>query len=174
LNWSRIHLRHIPQKLPDLKVDFISSSSPFLPLRNNGQVLMSEYFEIEGIKINFVPDGVFYIKSENQNKSLLFFLEVDMGTESLSSRSMKSNNISSKIKNYRAYFQSERYKRYQKKWNTLFNGFRLLFLTNTAERRALKSFIIACLQVQCTNILPESIIAYNRILINVMCSHTVL
>jgi hypothetical protein len=78
---------------------------------------------------------VFYIKSENQNRSLIFFLEVDMGTESLSSGSMKSNNINAKIKNYRAYFRSERYKRYQKKWNTIFNGFRLLFLTNSTERK---------------------------------------
>lgn len=69
-----------------------------------------------------------------QNKSLLFFLEVDMGTESLTTRSSKTNNISTKIKNYRAYFQYEKYRRYQKKWNTLFNGFRLLFLTNSQER----------------------------------------
>jgi len=58
-----------------------------------------------------------------------------MGTESLSSRSLKSNNISTKIKNYRAYFQSEKYKRYEVKWNTKFNGFRLLFLTNTSNRK---------------------------------------
>lgn len=135
VNWSRIHLRHISQKLPDLTVDFIPSSSSFFPLRNNGQPLVSEYFEIESHQINFIPDGVFYIKSEIQNKSLLFFLEVDMGTESLKSRSPNSNNILRKIKNYRAYFQFNKYKRYQKKWNTLFNGFRLLFLTNTTERK---------------------------------------
>ena len=58
-----------------------------------------------------------------------------MGTESLKSLSSNSNNISRKIKNYRAYFQFDKYKRYQKKWNTLFNGFRLLFLTNTTERK---------------------------------------
>ena len=47
-------------------------------------------------------------------------LEVDMGTESLTTRSSKTNNIATKIKNYSVYFQTEKYKRYQKKWNTLF------------------------------------------------------
>lgn len=75
------------------------------------------------------------LKSELQNKSLLLFLEVDMGTESLNTSSLSSNNIASKIKNYRAYFQSQKYKRYETKWNTKFNGFRLLFLTNSAKRK---------------------------------------
>lgn len=135
LNWFRIHLEFILEKRQDLKFDFISSSTPFLPSKSNGLPLISERLSIENLIVDFIPDGVFYIKSEKQNKSLLFFLEVDMGTESLISRSSKSNNIAKKIKNYRAYFQTEKYKRYQKKWNTLFNGFRLLFITNSTDRR---------------------------------------
>lgn len=135
INWFRIHLQYIPEKLIDLTADFITAITPFLPLKNNGRSLISEQFEFEKSRFEFIPDGVFYIKSTNQNKSLLFFLEVDMGTESLNSRSTKSNNITRKIQNYRAYFLSENYKRYQKKWNTLFNGFRLLFLTNSTERK---------------------------------------
>lgn len=135
LNWFRIHLNYIPTKLPDLTTDFISSTTPFLPLKNSGLPLISEHFETEQTEIDFIPDGVFYIKSENQNKSLLFFLEVDMGTEPLTTKTSRTNSIATKIKNYRAYFQSEKYKRYQKKWNTLFNGFRLLFLTNSQERK---------------------------------------
>ncbi len=135
LNWVRIHLQYFPQKLRDLKLDFISSSTPFLPLKSNGLPLISESLSTENSIIDFIPDGVFYIKSEHQNKSLLFFLEVDMGTESLISRSSKSNNIAKKLNNYRVYFQSGMYKRYQKKWNTLFNGFRLLFITNSTDRR---------------------------------------
>ncbi len=108
LNWFRIHLDHIPIKNPDLTTDFISSTTPFLPLRNTGFPLISESFKQENHSIDFVPDGVFTISSKDQNMSLLFFLEVDMGTESLNSRSLKTNNISTKIKNYRAYFQSRK------------------------------------------------------------------
>ena len=135
LNWFRIHLNHIPIKNPDLTTDFISSTTPFLPLRRNGFPLISESFKQENREIEFIPDGVFTISSKDQNMSLLFFLEVDMGTESLNSGSLKSNNITTKIKNYRAYFQSEKYKRYEKKWDTKFNGFRLLFLTNSSKRK---------------------------------------
>lgn len=134
INWSRIHSQYIRKKLPYLKIDFISSKTPFLPIRSNGLPLISESFSVKNSHINFIPDGVFYINNENQNKSLLFFLEVDRGTESLKSNNSNSNNILSKIKNYRIYFYSGKYKRYQKKWNTLFNGFRLLFLTNSPER----------------------------------------
>jgi len=134
LNWFRIHLNFLHIKLPDLTVDFISATTPFLPLKKNGLPLISEQFETKLLKINFTPDGVFCIKNKTQNKSLLFMLEVDMGTESLTTRSSKTNNIATKIKNYSVYFQTEKYKRYQKKWNTFFNGFRLLFLTNSLER----------------------------------------
>jgi hypothetical protein len=136
LNRIRIHLKYIPEKLTDLTADFISEKTPFLPLKNNGQPLISEQFEFEKSRFEFIPDGVFYLKSNNQNKSLLFFLEVDMGTESLNSSSLNSNNIATKIKNYRAYFQSQKYKRYEKRWDTKFNGFRLLFLTNSMKRKS--------------------------------------
>ncbi|MCB9211785.1 MAG: replication-relaxation family protein [Ignavibacteriales bacterium] len=135
LNWFRVHLNYIPIKLPDLKTDFISSKTPFLPLKNNRLPIISESFTQENHEIDFIPDGVSYLKSELQNKSLLLFLEVDMGTESLNTSSLSSNNIASKIKNYRAYFQSQKYKRYETKWNTKFSGFRLLFLTNSAKRK---------------------------------------
>ena len=135
LNWFRIHLNHIPIKVPDLVTDFISSTNPFLPLKGNGSPIISENFENDKSKIDFIPDGVFYIKSMDQNKSLLFFLEVDMGTESLQTSGLNSNNITTKIKNYRAYFQSQKFKRYETKWNTKFNGFRLLFLTNSTKRK---------------------------------------
>lgn len=135
LNWFRIHLNHIQIKIPDLTLDFISSTTPFLPLKKNGLSIISESFNQENREIDFVPDGVFYTKSEIQNKSLLYFLEVDMGTESLQTSNLSSNNIITKIKNYRSYYQSQKFKRYETKWNTKFNGFRLLFLTNSTRRK---------------------------------------
>lgn len=135
LNWFRIHLNYMPKKNEDLYTDFIPSASPFLQLKSNGLTEISESFSFNKVDVNFIPDGVFYFQSKLQNKSLLFFLEVDMGTESLVSHSSKSNNIASKIQNYRAFFQTENYKKYQTKWNTLFNGFRVLFITNTSDRK---------------------------------------
>jgi biotin operon repressor len=136
INWFRIYLDFLPIKIPVLGVDFISATTPFLPLKSNGLPLISERFKHEDLPINFTPDGVFSIINKEKNKRLLFFLEVDMGTESLNSSSLNSNNIATKIKNYRAYFQSQKYKRYEKRWDTKFNGFRLLFLTNSMKRKS--------------------------------------
>ncbi|MFZ1292307.1 MAG: replication-relaxation family protein [Melioribacteraceae bacterium] len=142
INWFRIHLQNIQVKISNLKTEFISSTTPFIPLNKNGQPLITENLLIENSSVTLIPDGVFYIKSEKQNKSLLFFLEVDMGTESLQNKGFKSNSIASKILNYKFYFQSEKNLRYQKRWNTIFNGFRLLIITNTTKRKvSISNFI---------------------------------
>lgn len=135
LNWFRVHLNLLPMKIRDLTTDFISSTTPFLLLKNNGLALISENLKQDDRVIEFIPDGVFSIINKEKNKSLLFFLEIDMGTESLNSNRLKSINISTKIKNYRVYFQSQKYKRYETRWNAKFNGFRLLFLTNSSNRK---------------------------------------
>jgi len=142
LNWLRAYLSYISEKIPDLTIDFISSTTPFILLKSNGLPRISESFKQVNRYIDFIPDGVFSVISKEQNKSLLFFLEVDMGTESLNSSGLNSNNISTKIKNYRAYFQCQKYKRYETRWNTKFNGFRLLFLTNSTSRRSTLSRFI--------------------------------
>jgi biotin operon repressor len=144
VNWFRIYLNLLPIKITDLGVDFISATIPFLPLKSNGLPLISESFKQDDLPINFTPDGVFSIINKEKNKSLLFFLEVDMGTESLNSSSSNSNNIATKIKNYRAYFKSQKYKRYEKRWDTKFKGFRLLFLTNSVKRKTnISNFVSA-------------------------------
>ncbi|MBK8943689.1 MAG: replication-relaxation family protein [Ignavibacteriae bacterium] len=142
INWFRILLKKIESKCSNIKTEFISSTTPFIPLNKNGQPLITENLSLENSSVTLIPDGVFYIKSEKQNKSLLFFLEVDMGTESLQNQGFKSNSIATKIQNYQAHFQSKKYLRYQKKWNTIFNGFRLLILTNTTKRKvSISNFI---------------------------------
>jgi len=143
LNWFRVYLNYISEKIPDLIINFISSTTPFVLLKSNGLPLISESFKQVNRYIDFIPDGVFSVISKEQNKSLLFFFEVDMGTESLHSSSLNSNNIATKIINYRAYFLSQKYKRYETKWNTKFNGFRLLFLTNSTFRRSTLSRFIS-------------------------------
>ncbi|MBK7105895.1 MAG: replication-relaxation family protein [Ignavibacteriae bacterium] len=78
INWFRILLKKIESKCSNIKTEFISSTTPFIPLNKNGQPLITENLSLENSSVTLIPDGVFYIKSEKQNKSLLFFLEVDM------------------------------------------------------------------------------------------------
>ena len=81
-----------------------------------------------------IPDGVFVVTDKESGKSLLFFLEVDMGTETRVTSRRKPTDVRQKIINYQALFGTEKYKRYEKIFNVSLNGFRLLFLFHTSAR----------------------------------------
>jgi hypothetical protein len=65
-------------------------------------------------EVRFTPDAVFAITNAVDSKTLLFFLEVDCGTETLSSPQRDMKDIRQKILNYQWYFQSFKYKRYER------------------------------------------------------------
>ena len=139
LNWFHIHLKHVQAMRPRLGIRFLSHSSPFLPKALSGHPLTTDFAPVEGNRdevVKFIPDGVFSITDSVEGQTLLYFLEVDCGTETIASLKRKPTDIRQKILNYGAYFDSLRYKRYEKLWNCQLEGFRLLFVTNTIERLA--------------------------------------
>ena len=83
---------------------------------------------------SFKPDATFSIYDSNQDKTLLFFLEVDLGTETLASPKREVTDVRQKILNYGICFDTQVYKRYERLWSCQLNGFRLLFLTDTSSR----------------------------------------
>jgi hypothetical protein len=130
LNWARIHLNHVEAVAPGLKILFLAHNSPFLPQEFSNVAVHSSTGEITSFK----PDATFSICNSNQDKTLLFFLEVDLGTETLASPKRKLTDIRQKILNYGACFDLQVYKHYEELWNCQLNGFRLLFLTDTCSR----------------------------------------
>jgi DNA-binding PadR family transcriptional regulator len=130
LNWFRLHLNAVSDTLPQLNVHFLAHSSPLLPNSLTEQIIVNDQ------TIRFIPDAVFSLTDTRQQKSLLFCLEVDCGTETLASPRRKPTDIRQKILNYQTYLQKEQYKRYEKLWGKLFHGFRLLFLTVSQGRLA--------------------------------------
>jgi len=141
VNWVRIGLQVITDRIPSLKAASLASNSPYLPKLPDGSSPVMDRVAVypEGNKwMDFIPDFVFTISNgvQSQRKSLLFFLEVDMGTEPLASPTAGGRDLRQKIMNYQAYFRTERYKRYEEFWNSQFKGFRLLFLANTGSRMA--------------------------------------
>jgi len=123
LNWFHIHLREIVRIHPQLLLQSGSRNS-FLTTDSNPSTE------------TFIPDGVFSLFNELDNKALLFFLEVDMGTESFGSASANASTIEKKILNYQEYFYSGCYKEWQKSFGCKFNGFRLLILANEFIRHS--------------------------------------
>lgn len=57
-----------------------------------------------------------------------------MDTEPVASMDRNSKDIRQKIMNYQAIFRSGHYKRFENVFQFKFNGFRLLFLTNSPAR----------------------------------------
>lgn len=137
LNWFRIHLQYAESILPQLEVNFLSFNSPLLPQEVPERCFISDTIAFEGAtdqKFKFTPDGVFSIRDSGQDKTILFFLEVDCGTEALASPDRNVKDIRQKIINYNLYFDNLGYKKYEKIWDCKLNGFRLLFLANTSQR----------------------------------------
>lgn len=136
-NWFWICLLRLGRGLPELTVGPAPSASSSTSGRVRGgfqpaEQLLAEVFP-RGTN-QFLPDGVFSLTCPEAGKTLLFFLEVDRGTERLNSQSSSPSTILQKIANYQACFKSAQYKCYERLWNCALNGFRVLFLADSAPR----------------------------------------
>ena len=130
---------HLERIIPRLSTVFLSSTSPFLERGPADQPLVSDRApaaDTGGEPVQFTPDGVFTLIDQENGETLLFFLEVDMATETLASSRVNAKDIRNKVINYQQYFRSGGYKRYEELWKCELNGFRLLFLAHTPARLA--------------------------------------
>jgi len=126
VNWVWIHLAQLVRQRSYLKVDFLSHSIH----RGRCEISLPDSL----IATSIIPDGIFSITDTKQSKSLLFFLEVDMGTETLSSSDTKTTDIRKKILSYQQVFQAGSYKQFEEMLPALLKGFRTLFVANTEAR----------------------------------------
>lgn len=137
INDFRAQLTQMHRIDPALSVRFLSSTSPSVHRSPDDRPLVHEKLQADdmlGQRIEFTPDGVFAITHTGLTKTLLFFVEVDMGTETLASPQRSKLDVRQKIINYRAYFRLKQYKRYEQIWDCPLNGFRLLFITHSPGR----------------------------------------
>jgi len=137
VNWFIIHLLQIERDNSQFAIQHLTPSSHNLKEGSAEKPLLMERFSISESSedtYTMIPDGVFTITNKDAEKTLLFFLEVDMGTETLAKTKQVSGDIRQKIVNYQMLFHNNHYKRYEKIFNTEFNGFRLLFLANMPAR----------------------------------------
>ena len=135
LNWFRIHMIQIERVVPDLSV---ISLSPWHCLSKYKSIFTTNIpaRQKKGQQNDFIPDGIFVVKNNTSGKALLFFLEVDMNTESMASKSNNTNNIQHKILCYQEIYRNGNYKFLKEVIKSGLQGFRLLFLTSTETRVA--------------------------------------
>lgn len=137
VNWFFIHLFQIERAVPSLSIKLLTQHLAIIGDDHGGGVQVQVRGSInnrEKEHSEFIPDGIFAAANADLKKSLLFFLEVDMGSETVVSLKRDSKDIRQKIINYQALFKTRQYKRYEKIFSGQFNGFRLLFVTNSRPR----------------------------------------
>ena len=135
LGWCRIHLVHLCRECARFEHQILTcNSSQGLVPETGIPLVRAEVNTGDGCaSAHFTPDAAFIITDMVRSKSLLFFLEVDMGTEPLSS--VSGGDIRGKVARYKRYFRSNGYKSYEKTWNiSPLTGFRLLFVAHSASR----------------------------------------
>lgn len=133
LNWFRIHMIQVERSIPCLSVIYHATNvcqSEAIPLVRLHIPIRHDSRETKAI----IPDGSFIILHREKRKALLFFVEVDMGTEVLASRKGKANNIGHKILYYQELYGNGQYKLFEERFDAKFQGFRLLFVANSAAR----------------------------------------
>jgi len=119
-------LNHIKTKKPRLDVNYLSP----VFYRNTYPIDISD--PVLGSAV--IPDGIFTISDSVQIKTLLFFLEVDMGTEILVSKNLKTKDIRKKILAYQKVFRDKAYKKYEDLFKVSLKGFRVLFIAESNSR----------------------------------------
>jgi len=139
VNWFYIHSLKIERAISKLSVHYLSSNLTSLERNEHNESIRNLHIRMKneaGETFQFIPDAVFSIRNEKIEKELLFFLEVDMDTEPISSWVRNSKDIRQKILNYQALFRNGHYRTFEEIFKAKFNGFRLLFLVNSAARLA--------------------------------------
>jgi hypothetical protein len=138
LNEFRLQVAQVPEIISGLAVHVagvccardVHLARQVAPLRE--RVPASD--DLAGHNVAFTPDEVFCLADAKSEKAVLFFLEVDMGSESLSSPKGTGKDVRQKVANYQAFFRGQQYKRYEQLWGAAFRGFRLLFLASSTPR----------------------------------------
>lgn len=146
VNDFRVQLAQTAQIIPELKTIFLSPNSPFIERIDDDRTIAHERFAVDGIEdkwVSYTPDGVFVMRDTKTGKTLLFFLEMDMATESITSGKGYKNNIRKKIVNYQLTYKLRRYKRYESIFNSGLKGFRLLLVTSRPGHLAKLSRILS-------------------------------
>jgi hypothetical protein len=134
VNWFFIHLIQIEKQIPQLSVHYFTQHFSTAEDAPSTEHITRIQLPEDDDKLEFIPDGIFTISDSVSNKTLLFFLEVDMGTETLASPARGFKDVRQKIVNYQDLFRSGRYKRYERFFNARLNGFRVLFVTHSPSR----------------------------------------
>jgi hypothetical protein len=139
LNWVRVQWVRMERLHSALKIRFLSHSAPAFS-RSKHDVepevqsapLVIRLAEGDGL----IPDAVAAIADVERGRTVLFFIEVDMGSEPFEATKKGRTSVVQKIQKYQRCFQAQGYREYERRWNCPLRGFRVLFVASTTARFA--------------------------------------
>jgi hypothetical protein len=83
LNWCRVHLIHLTRQLPRVEHRLLSSNSALALDEESGLCIVSDNVSgpEDDASVGLTPNAAFVLTDAQLPKSVLFFLQVDMGTQ---------------------------------------------------------------------------------------------
>ena len=136
LNWFRLHLAGANRQNKVLFEDVPTNSSLYWKDNDHKKLYYDcqPFTTAAGKEITLIPDLAMRTIDRDSGKSLLFFVEIDRGTENLKGPDRTyQRDITGKIINYMYNWGGDIYKLYEQVWKCKFNGFRVLFVANTPK-----------------------------------------
>jgi len=88
----------------------------------------------EGNEKNIIPDGVMCLENPSRKKKALFFIEVDLGSEKITTEKKDQYSLLKKMLVYKEWLQNPKYKDYSRYFGYEFKGFRVLVIMNAESR----------------------------------------
>lgn len=137
LNQVRIPWGRLDRICPALRTWFVPHSSPTAryevpgPGAQTGPVPASIRL---GVRYLLTPDAVATIADSERNRTVLFFVEVDRGTEQRTPSGGARPTIAGKIERYQRAFRSGHYRDYEAVCGCELRGFRVLFVVDSEKR----------------------------------------
>ncbi|MFH1851074.1 MAG: replication-relaxation family protein [Candidatus Neomarinimicrobiota bacterium] len=118
-------------------------------------------------KGHIIPDGVMCLENPSRQKQALFFVEVDLGSEKITTTQKDQYSLSEKMLVYREWLHEKRFEKYCEYFKYDFKGFRVLVIMNNESRiqkirkvltkQGIKEFIYFAEQ---SAIMPKAIFEY--------------
>jgi len=130
INNFRIALASIGTRYPELTLDALDTGSPCTFAKDDELVPKMTLEGCDGREVR--PDVVTCIADRARAKPLLFFVEVDRGTEPIVRE--RGSSIRQKVETYRQLFREGGHLSWQAFWDRPFKGFRVLFVCHTPKR----------------------------------------
>jgi len=97
-------------------------------------VAMARDQDGSGQEKRFIPDAVTCLENPANKKKILLFIELDLATEKLVSEKTEKYSVMKKMMLYRDYQRQKGFERYNRTFDYLFKGFRVLIVMNNQRR----------------------------------------